>query len=186
MARVARNKKLQKPGQTPEKTPTIDTGAVGLPEGSAAHPSSQAGDTPLIVGIGASAGGLTAFKAFFAGMPADSRMAFVLVQHLDPNHKSLLAELIARQTAMPVREAEDGMSAAANGVFVIPPDATLTIKGGILRVERPARRANTACRSTRSFCPWPRTRAKTRSASSCPAPAPTARWGSGRSRNRVA
>ena len=94
--------------------------------------------TPLIVGIGASAGGLNAFKTFFANMPADSGMAFVLVQHLDPNHKSLLVELIGRQTAMPVREAEDGMPAAANSVVIIPPDATLTISDGILRVARPA------------------------------------------------
>jgi|RhiMethySRZTD1v2_1073278.scaffolds.fasta_scaffold249034_3 chemotaxis response regulator CheB len=57
---------------------------------------------PLIVGIGASAGGLAAFEAFFANMPADSGMAFVLVQHLDPHHKSMLVDLLANYTEMPV------------------------------------------------------------------------------------
>ena len=64
-----------------------------------------------IVGIGASAGGLAAFEAFFSGMPADTApgMAFVLVQHLDPNHKSILSDLIKRYTRMEVYEVEDGM-----------------------------------------------------------------------------
>ena len=64
-----------------------------------------------IVGIGASAGGLAAFEAFFSAMPNDTNpgMAFVLVQHLDPNHKSLLTDLIGRYTRMPVYEIKDGM-----------------------------------------------------------------------------
>ena len=92
----------------------------------------------LIVGIGASAGGLEAFRAFFACMPADSGMAFVLVQHLAPDHRSMLVELLGTSTVMSVTEAEDGMPVAPNRVFVIPPDATLTIKDGILRVSTPA------------------------------------------------
>jgi two-component system CheB/CheR fusion protein len=79
----------------------------------------------LIVGIGASAGGLNAFKGFFARMPVDSGMAFVLVQHLSPDHKSMLTEILGRITAMLVVEAEDGMPVDAGRVFVIPPDATL-------------------------------------------------------------
>ena len=69
-----------------------------------------------IVGLGASAGGLAAFEAFFAGLPAatDSGMAFVLVQHLAPDHKSILAELIRRCTRMPVFEVEDGMVVQPN------------------------------------------------------------------------
>lgn len=92
----------------------------------------------LIVGIGASAGGLDAFKGFFSRMPTDSGMAFVLIQHLNPDRKSLLTELIARQTTMPVREIEDGMLVAPNTVFVIPPNATLTLNTARFRVERPA------------------------------------------------
>jgi two-component system CheB/CheR fusion protein len=93
---------------------------------------------PLIVGIGASAGGLDAFKTFFANMPCDSGMAFVLVQHLSPDHKSMLADLVSKVTAMTVMEAKNDMPVAANRVYVIPPDATLTIKDRTLRVVMPA------------------------------------------------
>jgi two-component system CheB/CheR fusion protein len=92
----------------------------------------------LIVGIGASAGGLNAFKSFFGEMPADTGMAFVLVQHLDPTHKSLLVDLLAGHTEMPVLEATDGAAVQANEVYVIPPDATLCIKHGALEVLTPA------------------------------------------------
>ena len=92
----------------------------------------------LIVGIGASAGGLQAFTKFFANMPAKSGMAFVLVQHLDPQHRSLLAELLRSSTTMSVDEARNQMPLAANHVYVIPPNATLGVKGGKLRVTRPA------------------------------------------------
>ena len=71
-------------------------------------------------------------------MPPDSGIGFVLVQHLDPDHKSILAELVGRQTPMAVVEAEDGMPVAADRVHIIPPDATLTIVKGILHVDRPA------------------------------------------------
>jgi two-component system CheB/CheR fusion protein len=92
----------------------------------------------LVVGIGASAGGLEAVRAFFAIMPADSGMAFVLVQHLSPQHESLLVELLRASTAMPVAEASDGLKLAANKVYVIPPNATLRIGDSRLLVSRPA------------------------------------------------
>src|SRR6516165_7186842 len=92
----------------------------------------------LYIGIGASTGGLNAFKAFFSTMPVHSGMAFVLVQHLSPDHNSLLTELLARTTAIPVVEAEDGMVVDADRVYVIPPDATLELKDRRLRVTRPA------------------------------------------------
>ena len=93
---------------------------------------------PLIVGIGASAGGLEAFRTFFTHMPADTGMAFVLVQHLAPDHKSMLVDLLGAATKMPVIEAADGLEIQANQVFVIPPNATLTVSAGRLRVEQPA------------------------------------------------
>jgi two-component system CheB/CheR fusion protein len=96
------------------------------------------GAVPLVVGIGASAGGLSAFKKFFSSMPPDNGMAFVLVQHLDPHHDSMLADLIGRHTTMNVVEASDGDRLSANRVYIIPPDATLTIKSGALRVAKPA------------------------------------------------
>jgi two-component system CheB/CheR fusion protein len=98
-----------------------------------------AGKLPfLTVAIGASAGGLQAFSEFLANLPADTGMAFVLIQHLDPDHKSLLVDLLRAQTRMPVVEAADGMQVAPNTVFVIPPDATLTISGARLVLSKPA------------------------------------------------
>ena len=87
----------------------------------------------LIIGIGASAGGLAAFKTFFTHMPADTGMAFVLVQHLAPQHQSMLVELLRPQTKMHIVEAVDGLAIVANFIYVIPPDATLIIEAGILR-----------------------------------------------------
>lgn len=92
----------------------------------------------LVVGIGASAGGLDAFRTFFANMPAGTGMTFVLIQHLSPDHKSLLAELLGKVTAMPVTEAKDNTPLAADHVYVIPPDATLTIEHRVLRLATPA------------------------------------------------
>ena len=92
----------------------------------------------LVVGIGASAGGLAAFKRFLASTPADTGMAFVLVQHLDPHHKSLLVELLGAHSPIPVVTAKDGLVVKENCVFVIPPDATLTIEDGFLRLTTPA------------------------------------------------
>jgi len=87
-----------------------------------------------VVGIGASAGGLEAYRLLFEDLSADTGMAFVLVQHLDPQHPSLLAELIGRATRMPVLEATDGVTVAANHVYTIPPNVTLGILHGRLQV----------------------------------------------------
>jgi two-component system CheB/CheR fusion protein len=101
-------------------------------------PVIRAGDPSCaVVGIGASAGGLDAFKKFFSAMPAGSGMAFVLIPHLDPTHESLMVELMARQTSMPVREARDGMPVVPDHVYVIPPNADLTIEHRVLRVTPP-------------------------------------------------
>ena len=101
-------------------------------------PQKSLPDPLLVVGIGASAGGLEAFTAFLTHMPADSGMAFVLIQHLSPDHHSALANLVGRATVMSVLEATDDTPVAANHVYVIPPNATLTIEDGRLRVETPA------------------------------------------------
>ena len=92
---------------------------------------------PRIVGLGASAGGLTALEAFFAHARPDSGMAYVVVQHLDPTQKALLPELLQRVTAMPVHEAEQGMPIAANTVYVIPPNTELTLANGALQLAKP-------------------------------------------------
>src|SRR5512143_542145 len=90
-----------------------------------------------IVGIGASAGGLDAFKGFFSAVPAESGMAFVLIQHLDPTRESLTAELVGAYTRMRVAQAEDGMRVEANRVYVIPPNAYLSIRQRTLRLSAP-------------------------------------------------
>lgn len=90
-----------------------------------------------VIGIGMSAGGLEVATAFLKAMPADSGMAFIFVQHLDPTRESLLAELLARETAMPVVRIEDGMRIAPNHVYVIIPAKTLLIKDSILRLVEP-------------------------------------------------
>ncbi|AEP28671.1 EAL domain-containing protein [Brumicola nitratireducens] len=91
-----------------------------------------------VVGIGASAGGLETFIMFFDAMPAKSGMAFVLIQHLDPNHKSLTAEIIAKHTLMPVHQVDDQMHVEANKVYVIPPNKDLTISQNILLLSEPS------------------------------------------------
>ncbi|HPU80999.1 chemotaxis protein CheB [Accumulibacter sp.] len=93
-----------------------------------------------IVGIGASAGGLSAFEAFFSGMPADSDpgMAFVLVQHLAPDHKSILADLIRRYTRMQVFEVKDGMPVQVNCAYIIPPNHDMAFLNGTLQLLEPS------------------------------------------------
>ena len=106
-------------------------------------PDAIGGDTVRrfpIVAIGASAGGLEAFEGFFARMPPDSGMAFVLIQHLDPTHRSMLTELVAKFTAMPVHEIVDGMTVAPNNVYVIPPDRDIGILHGSLHLLEPPER----------------------------------------------
>ena len=93
-----------------------------------------------IVGIGASAGGLAAFEAFFVGMPGDTNpgMAFVLVQHLAPDHKSILSDLIRRYTRMQVFEVEDGMVVQPNCAYIIPPGRDMAFLNGTLQLLAPA------------------------------------------------
>jgi len=74
-----------------------------------------------VVGIGASAGGLEAFTKFLAHLPDDTGMAFLLVQHLDPQHESHLAEILSKSAKAPVAEAKDGMEVEPDRVCVIPP-----------------------------------------------------------------
>jgi two-component system CheB/CheR fusion protein len=93
-----------------------------------------------IVGIGASAGGLAAFEAFFSAMPADTDpgMAFVLVQHLAPDHKSILSDLVKRYTRMQVFEVADGMTVKPNHAYIIPPNRDMAFLNGALQLLEPA------------------------------------------------
>lgn len=90
-----------------------------------------------VIGIGASAGGIQAFQGFFENMPADSGFAFVVMLHLPADRKSILPELIARWTAIPVREATDGCALEASCIYVPPPGVVATFRDGRLHHHRP-------------------------------------------------
>jgi two-component system, chemotaxis family, CheB/CheR fusion protein len=92
-----------------------------------------------VVALGASAGGLEAFEQFFRAMPADSGMGFVLLQHLDPTHASILSEILQRSTSMPVVEARNLMPVERNHVYVIPPNHDMVIARGRLSLSVSAR-----------------------------------------------
>ena len=90
-----------------------------------------------IVGIGASAGGLEAFESFFTNMPDDVGMAFVIIQHLAPGRDSMMASLLAKFTAMPIREIRDGMPVKPDCVFLNPPGSNVIIENGKLHLTKP-------------------------------------------------
>ncbi len=115
---------------------TSETGKPGAP---AVDKSSEAtARKGLIVGIGASAGGIEALRELFSRVPSDVGMAFVVVQHLDPRYDSNLVSIIGSVAAIPVHIAADGVLVQPNAVYVIPPDAILTIAGSRLRLSQPA------------------------------------------------
>jgi two-component system CheB/CheR fusion protein len=136
-----------------ESEATLDFKAIEAPPDTSVETPAEA-ETLIhphasfpIVGIGASAGGLAAFEAFFSGMPADTDgfgqltagpgMAFVLVQHLAPDHKSILTDLIRRYTRMQVFEVEDGMAVRPNCVYIIPPNRDMAFLNGALQLMEP-------------------------------------------------
>ncbi|MDZ4676568.1 MAG: chemotaxis protein CheB [Oligoflexia bacterium] len=97
------------------------------------HSRQDIGGFP-IVGVGASAGGLEAFTKFLTTLPTDTGMAFVLLQHLDPNHASMSSEILSRVSKMPITEVTDGMRAEPNHVYVIPPGFSMGIFHGVLNL----------------------------------------------------
>jgi len=88
----------------------------------------------LIAAIGASAGGIEALTELLRALPTNTGMAFVLIQHLDPKHHSILSELLAKETSMQVREVSDKMPLQPNHVYVIPPNATMSISQRVLQI----------------------------------------------------
>ena len=88
-----------------------------------------------IVAVGASAGGLEAYKEFFHALASDTGMAFVLIQHLDPSHESMLTEIIAKVTTMPVEEVRSGTSICPNHVYVIPPNSLMALADGVFQLS---------------------------------------------------
>ena len=94
----------------------------------------------FVVGIGASAGGLQALEAFFAHLPENPNAAFVVIQHLSPNFRSLMTELIQRQTKIPVHQIQDGMTLVSNAIYILPPGKNLSLENQQLQLlEQPER-----------------------------------------------
>ena len=119
-------------GQVEEQDQTAEASEGCGSEGPNSHPCP-------VVAIGASAGGLEAFQELFRRMPADTGFAFVLIQHLSPRHETLIPELLAPLTPMPVRTVEDETVIEANQIYVMPPHGTLTIDDCVLYLSKPAR-----------------------------------------------
>jgi len=121
--------------------PVVNANTAPLTPPSSTEPSTSpvASAGFPIVGIGASAGGLAAFEAFFSAMPADADpgMAFVLVQHLSPDHKSILTEIIQRYTRMQVSEVQDGVRVQVNCAYIIPPNRDMAFLNGTLQLLEP-------------------------------------------------
>lgn len=109
------------------------TPAADVPPGTLSSTPSH------VVGVGASAGGLEALEHFFANMPAQNGMAFVVVQHLSPDFKSLMDQLLGRHTQMAIRRVEDGMPVEADTIYLIPPRSDIVITNRTLKLSDPTR-----------------------------------------------
>jgi two-component system CheB/CheR fusion protein len=109
--------------------------AAASKEHSRQKPAAPVKGSFPVVAIGASAGGLEAYKEFFLALPVDTGMAFVLIQHLDPNHESMLTEIIAKITKIPVEEVKSGVAIQPNRIYVIPPNALMALTGGVFQLS---------------------------------------------------
>jgi len=140
MKRPRRARKITgaKPAAPVRRTRRAPTRAA---RASSARVAEQSRPIAAIVGLGSSAGGLDALKRFFNVMPADSGMAFILVQHLDPAHGSLMAELLGRCTAMRVVQVQADTPVEGDHVYCIPPGRYLSIDGRTLRLTAPVESA---------------------------------------------
>jgi two-component system CheB/CheR fusion protein len=135
MAKRPRRTSRQPPAK-PRRRPSTTDGVGGLPaDGTPTSSRPSGGDAFPVVGIGASAGGLEAFSELLSNLRHDVPMAFVLVQHLDPKHSSLLTELLTRTTPMRVVEVRPGTRVEPSHVYVIPPNTTMTIRDRILQLS---------------------------------------------------
>src|SRR5665213_2405604 len=115
-----------KPAQRVVKTPTVKKSV----------PSARPANSPVpVVGIGASAGGLEAFRELVQALPNDTGMAFVLVSHLSKTYKSMLSELLSKVTNMPVAEVRGDTPILANHIYVISPNATLAMNNNGLSAK---------------------------------------------------
>ena len=96
-------------------------------------------EQPFIVGVGASAGGLEALSQLFPNLPKDLGLTYVVVQHLSPTYRSMMAQLLGRETTMPVKDIEDGSRPEPNTVYITPPNRNLTLAAGCFKLVVPAK-----------------------------------------------
>ncbi len=112
----------------------------GAPSREPKQPPAAKAESFPVVAIGASAGGLDACRMLLDALPPDAGLGFILVQHLDPTHESMLVELLAGHTSMKVCQATDGMKIETEHLYVIPPGSYLSVKAGALRLSQPQER----------------------------------------------
>jgi two-component system CheB/CheR fusion protein len=125
-----------------KKSPPKKTRQKREPPKKTAEPRREKRKSFPVVGIGASAGGLEPLEAFFASMPTDKPhaedMAFVVIQHLSPKHKSIIGEILKKDTDMPIKEIRDGMKVEPNTVYFNPPDREVGIYQGVFHLLEPS------------------------------------------------
>ncbi len=125
----------RKPGKRPAPRARKAAGKRA-PGRRAAEPGAGKGPFP-VVAIGASAGGLKALQGFLSGIPADCGLGFCVIQHLDPTHRSNMAELLGRHTGLTVSDAEEGTRLTPGHVYTIPPNTVMVIADGTLHLHQP-------------------------------------------------
>ena len=121
------------PKADPKKAPPAKASSTPKTDPKQAPPKSD----PLIVGIGASAGGLETLEVFFHSMPPDAGISFVIIQHLSPKHKSIMAALLAKHTRMAVQEIKDATPIEPNCVYLNPPDKNVAVFKQVLHLMEP-------------------------------------------------
>ncbi|MDR3435560.1 CheR family methyltransferase, partial [Telmatospirillum sp.] len=132
---------LQRPAIAMNANDSSSPASAASPPGAEAAPLARgpsSGEIEIFVGIGASAGGLEATRKLLDVLPPDSGMVFILVQHLDPSHTSMMVDLLAGHTRMAVLEAVDGAAVAPDHVYVIPPGSFLSVQAGRLHLTVPS------------------------------------------------
>ena len=110
----------------------VNNEVTGIEHGLA--PEEATAQPEYIVGIGASAGGLEALERFFSRVPLDSNAAYVVIQHLSPDFKSMMSEILGRKTTLPIHSAEEGMIVEPNTIYLNTPRHDLRIQGNVLHL----------------------------------------------------
>jgi two-component system, chemotaxis family, CheB/CheR fusion protein len=144
-----RNGTAKRKATPQESPPKLTPAALATHQEGTRRHSTDKNSFP-VVGIGASAGGLEAFTELLKHLPIDTGFGFVLVQHLDPQHESALTQLLSRATSMPVLEVTNNLIVETNHVYIIPPNTTLSIAAGALKLQA-RKKGRTPTRSIDSF-----------------------------------